>query len=53
MSDESWRAKFLRDLRQERKLAAAQIELDKKLHYENTMKLREIDAMLEKIGDEK
>lgn len=53
MSDESWKTKFLRDLRNERKITAAQIELHKKLQYETVQKLAEIDAMLNKLGDEK
>jgi hypothetical protein len=53
MADETWKDKFLRDLRNERKLAAAQIELDKKLHQQNVDKLKEMDELLAKFGDNK
>jgi hypothetical protein len=51
MADESWKTKFMRDLKNERKLAIAQIELDKKLHAENIQKLKEIEETLIKLGE--
>ena len=48
-----WKTKFIGDLKKERKLAEAQIELDKKMHAENIAKLKDIDEALSKLEEKK
>lgn len=47
MSD--WKAKFINDLKNQKKLAEQQIELDKKCHGENVEKLKDINETLAKL----